>query len=262
MDEIIHLGDFWNEEGLRKNREGIMKDNKEVGRTFKRAYKYIKAAYPFYEDNVEIVGWGIDNAKVNATAERILNDVFGNMSIEAKEGSVRRLFASAITPNGYANYLSTVLSTEKVYLLKGQTGTGTEKFLSKIMHAAVERGYDVEAYYCALNPIKLEHLVIPDQGISFTTSNEYHSADVEVFEEVNFDEYIDKGVLNEYQSVLELNKKEFDSIMDIAIQSIAKAKAIHDKMEAYYIPNMDFEAIQRCYESTLARILEYAEEFK
>ncbi len=261
VDEIIHLGDFWDEAGIRKNRDGILKDNKEVGRTFRRAYRYIKAAYPFYEDSREIISWCIDNAKVNAISEKVIKELFENKGVASKEGKIRRLFASAITPDGYANYLSTVLSTEKVYLLKGQAGSGTEKFLSRIVDTAVERGYNVEAYYCALNPQKLEHLVISDLGVSFTTSNEYHKANVEAFEEIDFDDCIDKGILKEYENVLELNKKEFNSVMDIAIESIAKAKAIHDKMEAYYIPNMDFEAIQRCYESTLARVLDYAEEF-
>lgn len=261
VDEIIHLGDFWDEAGIRKNRDEIIKDNREVGRTFRRAYRYIKAAYPFYEDSREIISWCVDNAKVNAITEKLIKELFKKRGEAPKEGKIRCLFASAITPDGYVNYMSTVLSTEKVYVFKGQAGTGTEKSLSRILDAAVESGYNVEAYYCALNPQKLEHLVITDLGVSFATSNEYHEVEVEAFEVIDFDGYIDKGMLKEYEDVLDLNKKEFNSVMDIAIQSVAKAKATHDKMEAYYIPNMDFEAIQRCYEATLARVLDYAEEF-
>lgn len=232
-----------------------------MGRTFRRAYKYIKGAYNFYEDSAEIISWGIDNAKVNAETEELIDELFGNKAAAQKEGKVRRLFASAITPEGYDNYLPTVLDTDKVYVVKGKAGTGTEKLISKVMDSAVSKGYDVEAYYCALNPSKLEHLVINELGVSVTTSNEYHSADVLAFSEINLDDYIEKEVLDKYKNELEFNKKQFDEIMDIGIRTIAKAKAIHDEMEAYYIPNMDFESIQRCYESTLARILGYAEDF-
>ena len=262
VDEIIHLGDFWNEEGMRKNREEIISDNTEVGRTFRRAYKYIKGAYSFYEDSAEIIGWGIDKAKVNSVANDLVNSIFKDSNTADNEGHIRRLFASAITPNGYANYLSTLLDTNKVYTLKGRPGTGTEKVIAKVMDAAVEKGYDVEAYYCALNPYKLEHLVIPKLSVALTTSNEYHSCDEKALEQINLDEFIGDGILNKYKGELELNKKEFDSIMDTAIKTIAKAKAIHDRMEAYYIPNMDYEAIQRCFEATLARIIGFAEEFK
>ena len=247
---------------MRKNKEEIIKDNKEVGRTFRRAYKYIKAAYSFYEDSAEIISWGIDSAKVNSVSNDLVKDVFKDRNTADKEGNIRRLFASAITPNGYVNYLSTLLSTNKVYALKGRPGTGTEKVISKVMDLAVEKGYDVEAYYCALNPHKLEHLVIPKLSVAITTSNDYHSCDEKASVQINLDDFIDYEILNKYKCELELNKKEFDSIMDTAIKTIAKAKAIHDRMEAYYIPNMDYEAIQRCFEVTLARIIEFGEEFK
>lgn len=44
VDEIIHLGDYWNEEGIRKNRDQILLVNKAVGKLFGRAYRYLKAA--------------------------------------------------------------------------------------------------------------------------------------------------------------------------------------------------------------------------
>jgi len=262
VDEIIHLGDFWNEDGIRKNRKEIMNDNKEVGRTFRRAYRYIKGAYSFYEDSVEIINWGIDNAKVNSAAKELIDSLFEDSNAAEREGSIRRLFASAITPNGYVNYLSTLLDGNKVYTLKGRPGTGTEKVISKVMETAVVKGYNVEAYYCALNPQKLEHLVIPELRVVLTTSNEYHNNNEKPFVQINLDEYIDDKILDKYKLELEFNKNQFDSIMNNAIKTIAKAKEIHDRMEAYYISNMDYGAIQTCYEVTLARILQYAEELK
>jgi len=262
VDEIIHLGDFWDEEGIRKHKREIMDDNREVGRTFRRAYRYIKGAYSFYEDNMEIISWGIDNAEVNSIAKELTDIIFGDTDTAKKEGRIRRLFASAITPNGYVNYLSTLLEGNKVYMLEGRPGTGTEKVISKVMETAVVKGYDVEAYYCALNPLKLEHLVIPKLGVALATSNEYHNITKKDIVPINLDEYIDEKILDKYKSELEFNKGQFDSIMDSAIKTIAKAKEIHDRMETYYISNMDFEAIKTCFEITLSRVLQYAEESK
>ncbi|ABN51672.1 MAG TPA: ATPase [Hungateiclostridium thermocellum] len=260
VDEIIHLGDFWNEKELRKNKEGILRDNKEVGRTFRRAYRYIKAAYFIYEDNMEIVSRCMDNAKVNKLSDRLKDEIMGDKDIADRQGRDRKLFASAITPNGLVNYLDTLINTDKVYVLKGMPGTGTERVIQKIKEAAVERGYDVESFYCALNPYKLEHLIIPGLNVSITTSNDYHSANVENTAEYNLDEYLDMTELGKYQETLENNKKNFEMLLDTAIKTIAKAKAFHDSMENYYIPNMDFDAVERCYEATLNRILEYAKE--
>ncbi|ODM25709.1 PRK06851 family protein [Acetivibrio mesophilus] len=260
VDEIIHLGDFWDEEGLRKNKEDILKDNKEVGRTFKRAYRYIKAAYSIYEDNIEIVSWCIDNAKVTKLSEKLKNEILGDKDIGDRQGKDRKLFASAITPNGLVNYLDTLINTSKVYVLKGMPGTGTERVVEKIKEAAVERGHDVESFYCALNPYRLEHLIIPALNVSIITSNDYHSADGKNSVEYNLDDYLDTSELQKYKETLENNRSNFDMLLNTAVKTIAKAKAFHDNMENYYIPNMDFDAVQRCYEVTLNRILEYANE--
>lgn len=260
VDEIINFGEYWDEEGIRKYKKEVISDNKEVGKIFARAYRYLKAAAAIYEDTAVIYGWAINSAKVNAVTSKIINALFTPEGIAVKEGRQRHLFASAITPDGLKNYLDSLLTTEKVYEIKGQQGTGTEKVLEKIRTAAIERGYYVESYYCALNPHKLEHLVIPDLDVSFTTSNKYHSAAVDIYAEINLDEYLNQSVIEAYSDTLEYNKTEFDALLVRAVRTVSKAKAMHDHMETYYIPNMDFEAVQLRFEDTLARILRYTAE--
>ncbi|NJD01122.1 MAG: ATPase [Ruminiclostridium sp.] len=259
VDEIIHLGDFWKEEGMRADREAILKDNKEVGRLFARAYRYINAASSIYEDTAVINGWAMDFAQLNAAAARLIDDFFVSDAIAEKEGNERKLFASALTPKGMQNFLDTIL-TGKICAVMGGAGTGTDRLLEKIKTAAIERGFYTEAYYCPLNPAKLEHLVIPDKGIAFTTENKYHKIEKEVSKRIDLNSYLDITALQSYSAALEYNEKTFEALLQKGIDTIAQAKAIHDHMETYYIPNMDFDAVQRCWESTMARILEYARE--
>jgi hypothetical protein len=258
VDEIIHLGDYWNEAGIRKNREKIVNENKEVGRLFARAYRYLKAASQLYEDNAVAYGWALDEAKINIIANDLLEEVFEGIPTAAKLGRQRCLFASAITPDGLKNYLDDLLLTENVYVLEGFPGAGTERLLERMKNAALERGFYVEAYYCALNPEKLEHLIIPSLDISFTTVNKYHKTDACVYRRIDFKEMLNKSMLSSYNGDLEYNQAEFDELLGKVVETIGRAKACHDIMEKYYIPNMDFEAIQRCWESTMVRILEYA----
>lgn len=258
VDEIINFGDFWDEEGMQKNKENILNDTKKIGRHFSRAYRYLKAAASVYEDTAVINEWALNRAQMNAITGKLLEEVFENREVAAKEGKQRCLFASAITPNGLSNHLDSVVTTGKVYELRGEQGTGTERLLEKIRAAAVERGYYVECYYCALNPGKLEHLVMPEMDISFTTSNEYHSSSVSKHACIDTREYLDKAVLENYAEELKQNKSEFELLLHRAIGTIQKAKALHDQLETYYIPNIDFKSVQLCFESTLARILDYA----
>ncbi len=48
--------------------------------------------------------------------------------------------------------------------------------------------------------------------------------------------------------------------MEEAVDFIHRAKKVHDEMEAYYIPNMNFQDIEARRQKVLARILELAEE--
>ena len=258
VDEIIHLGDFWNEAGMRKNREDIIKTNKEVGRLFARAYRYLKAASELYQDIAVINGWAVDEAKINKLSNELMDEMFADIPVASVTGNLRCLFASAITPDGLKNYLNTLLTTKEVISLKGFPGAGTERLLEKVKDAALERGYNVEAYYCALYPDKLEHLIIPGMDISLTTENQYHSSDVYITGELDFTVSLDNKLLEEYSDTLEYNRSEFDELLGKALETIGKAKLMHDDMEKYYVPNMDFEAVQRCWESTMGRILEYA----
>jgi hypothetical protein len=48
--------------------------------------------------------------------------------------------------------------------------------------------------------------------------------------------------------------------MDRAILFLGQARDAHRFLESCYIPNIDFDAVQRLRERTLQRILEYAGE--
>ncbi|OQA06155.1 MAG: hypothetical protein BWY65_02261 [Firmicutes bacterium ADurb.Bin373] len=50
--------------------------------------------------------------------------------------------------------------------------------------------------------------------------------------------------------------------MEQAVAFIGRAKRVHDEVERYYIPFMDFEAINTRREITLKKILAMADDLK
>lgn len=254
VDEILNFGEFWNEEGIRAHKSDIIKTTREIGYIFSRAYKYLKAAFAIYEGSAAIYLDAFNKEEVNKLSARIISDVFSGLDASV-EGKQRSMFASALTPNGFCNYLDTIMTTGKVYEFKGGLGTHEDLILEKVKAAAIERGIYVEAYYCALNPYKLDHLLIPDLDVAFTTTNEYHASKVSIFSSVDMQAYMNQAVLANYKDDLNQNLKAFDDLVSIALQTINRAKALHDKLETYYVPNIRFEEIDRCFEKTLARII-------
>lgn len=258
IDEIIYLGDFWDEKGMRKNRKNILSGNNRVESLFARSYRYLKAAACMHEDCAHIYEAAIDRGAVNVATKDLLDNIFGSKDIASREGKQRHLFASAITPAGLKNYLDTLFFTEKVYIINTLPGISTHNIIERAKTAAVERGLYVECYHCALFPERLEHIVIPEINASISTSNKYHSVNINAHKEVDMSTFLDLHVLGIDSEVLEYNMGQFEELLNKAIDTIKKAKMAHDKMEEYYIPNMDFEAVQRCRESIMYRILDYS----
>ena len=263
VDEIIHLGDYWDEEGIREYKNEIIEANDEVFKNFDRAYRFLKAAKAVYDDWENANQEAMDYGKANKITADLINKVF-DKNIGTKLGEERHLFASAITPEGMMNYLDSIIGPcKKRYIIEGRPGTGKSTLLKKVANAAVERGYNVELYHCALNPEKVEHLVITDLGVALTKSIEPH-----LYSPQNDDEKIDMNlclnpeILEKYEKLVEENEAIYKELFNRGVNFISRAKNVHDIMEEYYIKNMDFEAISKLWEETLDRINGYADEME
>lgn len=252
VDEIIHLGDYWNEKGMREHREDIIEANREVGRLFKKGYSYLAALNSVVNDFANINNDLMDFGKIDRVALDLMEQIKGQPD---KQGKIRHLFGSAITPNGVVDYLETVVGPMgHICLIKGEAGTGKSTSLRRVAEYAIMRGYYAEVYHDHLNPDKYAHVVIPEIDVAFTTSEKFEKQADKVYD---LNEYMDRGRYEE--------KAEDEVMMDVllrkAVKYINKAKKTHDYMEKFYIPNMNFEQINQVRENTVKRILEYADEF-
>lgn len=256
VDEIVNLGAFWVEEGILRNKSEILRLNREIGKIFARAYRYIRAAYGIYQDNEDICSRAMDAGKANSVIAQVVDQIFQGIDVSEIVGKQRHLFASAITPKGLVHFLPSLITTKGVIVLKGKPGTGTERLIERIRLAATERGIDTESYYCALNPQKLEHLIIPELDISITTENAVHQIGKKTGMEIDLDAYLNESILSHNRDVIQFNNEEFDKLLKRAVQTIKQAKSYHDDLESYYIPNMKFDGVQKCRDAILARLLQ------
>ncbi|MDD2503243.1 MAG: ATPase [Clostridia bacterium] len=264
VDEIINLGDFWDEAALVKSRQKVISLKNEISVYFTRAYRYLAAAACINQDSVAITGAAVDEARVNILATELKNELLEGIPLSSSKGRERCLFASAITPDGLVNYLDDLMIADNIYMLKGFAGAGTEQVLEKLKSEAQDRGLRVEAYYCAFDPAKLEHLILPGLNTAFTTVNKYHTTDACPLRKIDFAEFINRTpnlfgrLYSERRSELEYNQSQFDILINKAVDLIHSAKALHDELETCYIPAMDFEAVEGKWEITMKRILDYA----
>lgn len=264
VDEIIHLGDFWNEAGMISHREAIVKSNREIGRLYRRAYRYLAASKLFID---EVEGYYMENScldlpGLDKLALEITGEIFGDHVNEDKEKRrERHLFATAITPDGPVSYLDTIVdSSYSRYIISGDDGTGKNMLLSRIRDAAVMRGYFVEVYHCALDPQKIDHVIVPRLGVAILNSVTPHILEPAGDDRlIQTDAYV-KNPGSRLEEERDQARSLYQQSFDAAIEFIKRSHQVHDELEGYYIPNMRFSEINSLGEAVLEKILAYADQ--
>jgi len=270
VDEIIHLGDFWDEEKMRENKEAVLKSNARVGRLFKIAYSQLAEARVIKDELDSYYTEAMNMASVNGVIHDITEDIIEDAEIQFDlKPKDRHLFATAFTPQGQAHFLETVLDgVKKLYFITSDAsalGSEVVGTVARVMHM---HGLDTDVYHCSFEPTAVDLVVIPAMktavmkdipGINFKIQYIPGLKKVRI---KDLNQYLDPNVLAVYDKEIKCAGERLHSALCRAISYIAAAKAEHDVMETYYIPAMDFEAINAKRDEVLARILKYAEEFK
>lgn len=263
VDEIVNLGDYWDEAMIKQSRNEITSCNLKVSGYFQRAYFALQEAkialdeWKYYTKSYQ------DWVKINKMTLRIENEIFNTPARE--HGNERHLFAWGHTPQGKTQYIDTLLyDTDTLYTLIGQPGIGKSTFLARIAERASTYGLNVEYYHSTLDPARLDLIILPDLRMSFVINSEPYSYTS------NFDGKIItldfETSLNMAQLMADCGEElrdcqaRVDQHITRARKHSEKAKATHDLLETYYVPAMNFSDMQKKLDSILERILVFAEE--
>lgn len=244
VDSIIHLGDFWCEDGIRANKSEIIEANEKIKETYELGYNYLGCAGKLYENVCKIMSKNVPVEEAYKKFAGLIGDELAHKEIKPTLGSEKKYFASAITYHGFVNYLDTLIEgCDRIYVVETEMGINVSKMLEIFAESAMYRGFDVEGYYCPLMPEKkLEHVVIPALKMAIITSNEHHPVKGVVpwftyksnIRDLNPDEL----------KFLQDSKKLFDELITKTTEAFKLAKKTHDILESYYIPNMNFLEVE------------------
>lgn len=258
VDEILNIGEFWDREKITQHKTQIIDLNQKISINFSRAYKYLKAAKHIYNDINDIYSKALDNGAFDIYACGIKNTELKKFPINNKTGKIRKGFAGSISPQGLVNYIDTLSdNTYKKIIVRGEPGTRSDILIKKIMNDAVQRGLDVEAFYCPMDPQnKIEHLIIPDAKIAILTSNEYHYIECNCERIIDLNKITNMEKLKDDKEVLKYNKRILDNLINRAIFTIKQAKLLHDDLETYYTKYMNFDKLNNLKERIIREIIE------
>ncbi len=248
-DSLLNLGAFLDEEGLAARRDTIAALQRDISACFAQSYRYLAAALPLRDDTSAIHQTLTDEEKLMRLFAPWIETVTEHRALSAP-GKARSMFISAITPEGCVNHLDS-FGAKRVWRISGEWASGAHRLLSLLRHVALLHGLDVETLHCPLNPRRVEHLYLPALDLLVTTDNRYHSFPAPAERTLCLDDARGRAPTAAEEAALRFNAEEFDRLLRYACLSLSRAKALHDELEAEYIPRMNFSGVEECYQKLL-----------
>ncbi|MEG0014153.1 MAG: ATPase [Cellulosilyticaceae bacterium] len=258
VDVILNFGCLWDEAKVKNYRESIIESTTKIGRTFKKAYFYLASAKNIYDGYLFTEETAIDElAKVNLE-NAILTDIFKNIKPTGTLGSDRHLFSSAITPEGFVDYLTSIIGkTKNTYFFKETLGCNSKNLMNQIRDKATSLGYKIECYHSPIDTSKIEDLIIPELDIAITTSNPFHKAKIFPTHIYDFTNCLISSLLKDIQPDLDKDKKLMTELFNKGINTISLSHKMHDILEAYYISAIDFSEVEPIFNNVIEEILSF-----
>lgn len=261
VEEYINLGEAWDRNALAKHKEAIQKISAQISGSFQKAYATFKEALDIHDDWEKIYIENMDFKKADQLTNKLIESFFGKMRLN-KKADVRHRFLGAATPKGAVDFVPNLTEEiSKRYFIKGRPGSGKSTLLKKLAAAAEERGVDTEVYHCGFDPHSLDMVIFRELGIAIFDSTAPH----EYFPSRDGDEIIDMykilitpGTDEIYAEMLERISANYKNKMTEATSYLARAKTLHDDLEAIYIAAMDFSVVNQIQEKISEEIRDLA----
>lgn len=254
IDEIFNLADFISRDRVTPHSRELLKLMGAKKAFYEKAYRYLNAAFQIYQNNRTVIKGAVDRYALDLLIADELK-AYAAFPLAQKAGRNRRLFASAITPQGYVSYLDSLFEGYELIALKGEDGTGTEELLNSLLKWLNSRGFDTESCYCGLDKNKLEHLFVPALKTAYITENSFHPLDAQKARMLSFDALCDKEKLARHADEIAYNKRLFHELAEKSMRMIADQKTVHDAIETIYIASMDYEKVNQAGDALLERLM-------
>ena len=247
-DTILHLGQYWDAAGIQRHKAEIRQISKEISACFANAYDYLSAAGSVQNYIRKEALKSADETQIT----KALNALMADLTLGAdfhKPGKIKKAFLSGFTPKGNISYIdSFVTAADRVIQIKSEADTAT-LFTNRLAERIVANGKDATFFYCPLQPgKKIEHIYLPEEGIFITTSNMYHTCTTDA-------QCINLNAFTMPYNALRADTDILNILLSRAISCIKQAKALHDKLEQFYIPYMDFDAMTDLPHKIVSEIL-------
>jgi len=266
VDQLLNFGEYWDDELIAPNRDRIIECAEHGSWLFNTAYSQLREGRIAYNEWKSHIAKCLDRSKYQHMVNSFVNELFDKFKNKEIKNGTRHFFACAITPLGIRDYAATLFTPGmEVYPVYGRPGSGAKEVISRVAQIAQWLGYSTERAHCPVEPGELDMVIIPELNTAVINIWEPvrnslpEIPGVKLHKGLNLEDCLFNGTDYErYRKAADDARKRFTALLDKAVEYIARAKAVHDELEGYYIPAVDFEKIEQFRRQIVQRMLAYS----
>lgn len=253
VDHYVNLGSCYDAAALALLREPLTTCMTGYKECYQQAYGNLSAAAQVRQDVRAILQSDRLRAKMHKRAAGILSREVRRRK-GAPMGRVRQRFLCGMTCRGQLTLWGTAFAQcSKVYHLCDRYGMAHD-MLSTLLAGMQHGGYDVVACPSPMEPMHLEHLLVPELGLAFLSCPGTTPLPDAPYRRIHIDAMIDPILLRENRGRLRLSSHIASQLEPAAMDCLARAKAMHDELEALYNPHVDFDLVSHTADEVIQQI--------
>jgi len=218
-----------------------------------KATHYLAAVGNIYNAENNAYESALNKHAITALAQKWINI----LSVENPAncpGNERKLFLSAITPDGFVSFADSYFKDSVVYGVSCDITVGVGVFLAELERLAIACGQNVTSFYSPFSPKQIEYLYFPQIDVAFVRTSGRYGYDGKLDEKIEISDYIHREMLSG-SKLQDLDCDLFNKLLDETINSMHAARALHTRTEEIYISAIDFVNLNKATDKIIAELL-------
>lgn len=250
-ERYVDLTRFCDVDAAKARRAEIIAQSDAYRAHYRSAYHVLRAMDEVASERCTALHAQMDVAKLRRRANAILAREFRGEG--EGSGRVERIFLGGLTHRGDLCCFDTVEALcPRIYALCDSAGLGDE-LLQSAARTAREKHFDVIACLNPDRPREWQHLLIPERGLAFVTTNARIPYEGKPYRRLRLDAMAEERLTRTQKAKLRFMRRVEASLREEAVAALASAKEAHDALEALYRPCMDFSGVTALADEEIAR---------
>ena len=249
--ELVNLGACLDKQKMQLAGNAVRQAADENAQWHQRARQYVQAVTALHQDLAQLGSRAILHQKLTGFGERLAKRTLPKP--KGRSGSISFRQLSALTTSGYRT--QPLPPDYQVTELMDPLYAASDALLRQLAARASDRGFTVIASENLLFPEPmLEAILLPELRLAFSACSTIRQEQVAGAVHMHMTRFYQKELLAQRKQRIAFDRKATLALAEEASNAIAKALAVHDQLEAYYIDALDFDRVSRIAEELIEEI--------